>query len=69
MIDAVYFDEVKEAGFKIIEADYAPGALRWWEEFVIHGPFCKSGPDDDPKILEIDQGRWTSFGYIIAKKG
>jgi cyclopropane fatty-acyl-phospholipid synthase-like methyltransferase len=60
--------EVKEAGFRIIEADYAPDARRWWEEFAIHDPFCKSDPDNDPKILEIDQGRWASFGYIIAKK-
>ena len=59
---------VKEAGFQIIEADYAPDAWSWWMEYVKHDPGCKEDPDDDPKTLEIDSGRWTSFGYVIARK-
>lgn len=61
-------DAVKEAGFQIIEADYAPDAWSWWMEYVKHDPGCKEDPDDDPKTLQIDNGRWTSFGYVIAQK-
>lgn len=60
--------EVRDAGFEIIEADYAPDAVEWWNEFAKHDPFCKKDPDGDPKTLEIDNGRWTSFGYIIGRK-
>ncbi len=61
-------DEVKAAGFEIVEADYAPDAWQWWMDFAKHDPFCKADPDDDPLTLQIDNGRWTSFGYIIARK-
>jgi cyclopropane fatty-acyl-phospholipid synthase-like methyltransferase len=59
---------VKSAGFEIAEADYAPDAWQWWMDFAKHDPFCKKNPEDDPKTLEVDGGRWTSFGYIICKK-
>ncbi len=60
--------DVKRAGFAIIEADYAPDAWSWWMEYATHDPFCKKAPDEDPKTLEVDNGRWTSFGYVIAKR-
>lgn len=59
---------VKKAGFEILEADYVPQARQWWEEYAKHDPFCKLNPDQDPKTLEVDDGRWTSFGYVIGRK-
>ena len=59
---------VKKAGFEIIEADYASDAQEWWLEFAKHDPFAKEDPEGDPKTLEVDNGRWTSFGYVIARK-
>lgn len=61
--------DVERAGFGIIEADYAPDARGWWLEYAEHDPFCKNDPDGDPKTLEVDGGRWTCFGYVIAEKG
>ncbi len=61
-------DLIREAGFVIIESDYAPDAWKWWMDFADHDPFCKKEPDDDPKTLAVDNGRWTSFGYVIGKK-
>ena len=59
---------VQTAGFEIIEAEYAPDARRWWMEFAAYDPFCRRNPEEDPKTLEVDNGRWASFGYIIARK-
>ena len=59
---------VREAGFEIIESGYAPDAREWWMEYVENDPFCLADPDDDPLTLKIDNGRWVSFGYIIARK-
>jgi len=59
---------VRSAGFEIIEAEYAPDTHQWWTTYARHDPFCKKEPEDDPKTLEVDGGRWTSFGYIISKK-
>ncbi|MDD2835038.1 MAG: methyltransferase domain-containing protein [Methanothrix sp.] len=59
---------VRSAGFEIIEADYAPDARQWWMAYAMHDPFCKQNPGEDPKTLEIDGGRWTSFGYVICRK-
>ena len=61
-------EALKLAGFEILEADYAPHAQLWWREYAQHDPLCKSKPEEDPKTLEVDNGRWTSFGYIIARK-
>ncbi len=59
---------IVNAGFKVQEAEYAEDASSWWKTYAEHDPFCKKNPDDDPKTLRIDNGRWTSFGYIISKK-
>jgi cyclopropane fatty-acyl-phospholipid synthase-like methyltransferase len=61
-------DSVKKAGFAILEAQYVPDAWVWWMEYAQHDPFCKADPDGDPKTLEVDNGRWTSFGTILARK-
>jgi ubiquinone/menaquinone biosynthesis C-methylase UbiE len=59
---------IESTGFNIEEAEYAPDARQWWLSFAEHDPFCKINPHEDPKTLEIDNGRWTSFGYIICRK-
>ena len=59
---------LREAGFDILEANYAPDARQWWLDYAKHDPFCIQDPDGDPLTLKIDNGRWTSFGYIIAQK-
>lgn len=61
-------EDIRNAGFEIVEADYAPDARDWWLEYAAHDPFCKQDPDGDPKTLAVDAGRWTSFGYVIARK-
>ena len=60
---------VQSAGFEISESEYAPDARQWWLSFAQHDPFCKEEPEKDPKTLEIDGGRWASFGYVIGVKG
>ncbi len=59
---------VESVGFDIIEADYASDAHDWWMEYAQYDPFCRQKPNEDPKTLEVDAGRWVSFGYIIAQK-
>jgi cyclopropane fatty-acyl-phospholipid synthase-like methyltransferase len=59
---------VEQAGFEIVEADYAPDAHAWWREYAAHDPFCKQKPEEDPRAIEKDNGRWLSFGYVIARK-
>jgi cyclopropane fatty-acyl-phospholipid synthase-like methyltransferase len=61
-------EEVKAAGFDICEAEHAPDAWDWWTAYATHDPFCKDKPEEDPKTLGVDGGRWTSFGYVIARK-
>ena len=60
--------DIERAGFVILESGYAPDAWSWWTEFAKHDPFCRKDPDGDPKTLEVDNGRWASFGYVIAQK-
>ena len=59
---------VEQAGLVVIESGYAPDARQWWLEYAAHDPFCRDKQEEDPKTLEVDQGRWVSFGYVIAKK-
>ncbi len=56
------------AGFEIVEAGHAPDAKAWWDEFAIHDPECKRNPDGNPRMLEVDAGRWISFGYVIGRR-
>lgn len=55
---------VESIGFKIIEADHAPDAQLWWEEYAKYDP----GAGEDALVIKKDKGRWTTLGYIIAKK-
>ena len=59
--------DVERAGFEILESGYAPDAWSWWMEFARHDPFCKGDPEGDPRTLAVDNGRWTSFGYVVAR--
>jgi len=54
--------------FEIEEADYAPDARLWWEEYAEYDPFCQMEPEGDKKTIQVDNGRWLSFGYLIGKK-
>jgi ubiquinone/menaquinone biosynthesis C-methylase UbiE len=58
---------LKSVGFKIIEADKAPDAQRWWEEFAEYDPDA-SGQGGDAEVIEKDKGRWLTLGYVIARK-
>lgn len=66
-IDATV-EAVESAGLEILEADYVFDAHMWWQEFAAHDPFCKANPDGEPETIAIDNGRWLSFGYVIARK-
>jgi cyclopropane fatty-acyl-phospholipid synthase-like methyltransferase len=57
---------VEAAGFEVLEADHAPDAADWWMEFVRHDPFAPGS--GDLETLQVDNGRWVSFGYVIARK-
>ncbi len=58
----------KSVGFGIVEADYAPDARMWWEEYAKYDKGCQEEPDGDRKAIQVDQGRWLSFGYVVARK-
>jgi cyclopropane fatty-acyl-phospholipid synthase-like methyltransferase len=61
-------DLCREAGFGVLEADYAPNAWNWWKEFIENDPHCKADPEGEAKIIHQDGGRWLSYGYVIARK-
>ena len=61
-------EAVQSAGFEIIEAAYAPDARPWWEEYARYDPGCRRDPQGEPRTIAIDDGRWLSFGYVIAIK-
>jgi cyclopropane fatty-acyl-phospholipid synthase-like methyltransferase len=58
----------RQAGLHILEADYAPDAWHWWDEFTHNDPYCKAEPQGEAKIIQQDGGRWLSYGYVIAQK-
>ena len=58
----------KSVGFEIVEADYAPDARLWWQEYAEYDPYCQMDPDGEQRAIQVDDGRWLSFGYVIAKK-
>ena len=61
-------DGVLSAGFVVEEAAYAPDARCWWQEYAEYDPMCSQDPEGDPLRIEVDGGRWLSFGYVIARK-
>jgi cyclopropane fatty-acyl-phospholipid synthase-like methyltransferase len=61
-------EAINSVGFEIVEADYIADSRMWWQEFATHDPFCKANPEGEPKTIAIDNGRWLSFGYAIARK-
>jgi len=58
----------KSVGFEVLESGYAPDARAWWDEFCRFSPWCRAHPEEDPRRLEVDAGRWISFGYVIARR-
>ncbi len=58
---------VIEAGFSILEADYAADAQVWWDEYAKYNRF-HSDEFEEKKTISLNQDRWLSFGYIIARK-
>lgn len=58
---------IAAAGLEVLEAGHAPEAQRWWQEYALRDRFCKMKPDEDPRALAVDAGRWVSFGYVIAR--
>lgn len=61
-------DACQAVGFEILGAAYAPDARFWWEEYARHDPGCKADLDGERTTIEVDNGRWLSFGYVIARK-
>jgi cyclopropane fatty-acyl-phospholipid synthase-like methyltransferase len=58
----------REAGFDVLEADYAPDAWAWWKEFTEYDPHCQADPQGEAQVIRQDGGRWLSYGYVIAQK-
>jgi len=58
----------RAVGFEVVESGYAPDARLWWEEYAQYDAGCRANPDGEAKTIEVDDGRWLSFGYVIAKK-
>lgn len=58
----------KMVGFEIVEADYALEARQWWDEYAEYDPGCQLEPEQDRRTIRVDNGRWLSFGYVVAKK-
>jgi len=61
-------DAFASVGFEVVDSGYAPDAREWWEEFAREDPGCKANPDGDRRSIDVDAGRWVSFGYVVAKK-
>ncbi len=61
-------EAVLSVGFEILEADYAPDARLWWEEYARYDPTARQDSQGEARTIAVDNGRWLSFGYVIAKK-
>ncbi len=57
-----------QAGFEVCEAGHAEDARDWWVEFSQYDWECRRNPEGDRHMIEVDAGRWLSFGYVIARK-
>ena len=58
----------QSVGFEIVETDYVPDARLWWKEYAEYDPGCQAESDGDRRAIQVDGGRWLSFGYVVAKK-
>lgn len=58
-------DAVRVAGFDVLEAGYCDEADRWWREFARYEPGCDP---NDVAVIERNNGRWLSFGYVVGRK-
>jgi len=58
----------ESVGFEMIEFDYAPDARLWWQEYAEYDQDCQTDPEGDKRTIQVDNGRWLSFGYVIARK-
>lgn len=56
---------VLDAGFSILQAGYCEEADEWWGEFAAYEPGCDP---DDVAVIQNNNKRWLSFGYVIAVK-
>jgi hypothetical protein len=61
-------DACQSVGFEIMEADDAPDALLWWQEYACYDPGCRADPEGEPRTIQVVDGRGLSFGYVIARK-
>jgi SAM-dependent methyltransferase len=61
-------ESVRSQGFAVLEADYAPDARQWWLEYAAYDPGCRANPQEEPRAIAADGGRWLTFGYVIAQK-
>lgn len=58
---------VLDAGFSILQSGYCEKADEWWREFSAYRPEYDED-DDDKFVIENNNDRWLSFGYVIAVK-
>jgi len=58
----------RSVGFEILKAAYAPDAELWWDEYAQYDPGCRADPDGERKTIELTNGVWLSFGYILGRK-
>lgn len=61
-------DAFQSVGFEVLESGYARDARAWWDEYCRYDPWCRDHPEEDPRRLEVDDGRWVSLGYVIARR-
>ena len=58
----------RQTGFDVQEAGNAPDGWQWWDQFRRNDPYCTSNPEGEARIIQLDGGRWLTYGYVIARK-
>lgn len=58
---------VREAGFHILQSGYCEEADDWWREFSKYRPEYDNDIND-AIIIENNNNRWLSFGYVVGIK-
>ena len=58
---------IEKAGFTIIGAGYSEDSQLWWNEYAEYNKF-RFDEFEEKKTISLNNDRWLSFGYIIAKK-